>query len=72
MYPLDKFCNAESLKALPTGAPKSLTPELAGMLKGKVWNVSNEKIRREIGWTPEISIKQSLTDTIGALRSREA
>lgn len=60
----------DTMSSKITGAPKSLTPELAGMLKGKLWNVSNEKIRREIGWTPEISIKQSLKDTIEALRSR--
>ncbi len=61
----------DSLSSKLTGGPKSLTPDLAGMLKGKLWNISNDKIRREIGWTPEISIKQSLADTIGALRARK-
>lgn len=61
----------DTLSSKLTGGPKSLTPDLAGMLKGKLWNISNEKIRREIGWTPEISIKQSLADTIGALRARK-
>jgi|LNFM01.1.fsa_nt_gb dihydroflavonol-4-reductase len=62
----------DTISSMLSGAPKSLTPELAGMLKGRLWNVSNEKIRREIGWSPEISIKQSLSDTISALRASSA
>jgi dihydroflavonol-4-reductase len=61
----------EALSCRINGAPRSLTPELAGMLKGRVWNVSNEKARRELGWSPEISIKQSLGDTIEVLRKRD-
>lgn len=62
----------DTLNSLVSKSPKSMTPELAGMLKGRVWNVSNEKIRREIGWSPKISIKQSLADTISTIRARDA
>lgn len=50
--------------------PRSMTPDLAGTLKGRVWNISNQRIRRELGWAPQVSVKQSLADTIAALRSR--
>lgn len=62
----------DTVSSMISGSPKSVTPELAGMLKGRVWNVSNEKIRREIGWAPQISIKQSLAATISAIRARDA
>lgn len=61
----------DTLNSLVSKSPKSMTAELAGMLKGRVWNVSNEKIRREIGWSPKISIKQSLADTISTIRTRD-
>ncbi len=61
----------DTINSLVSKAPKSMTPELAGMLKGRVWNISNEKINREIGWSPEISIKQSLADTISSIRARD-
>lgn len=62
----------ESLASRFMGVPRSMTPEMAGMLKGRVWNISNEKSRRELGWSPQFSVKQSLADTIEALRARDA
>ena len=61
----------EGLTSLMNGSPRTLTPELAGMLRGRIWNVSNEKSRRELGWSPEVSVKQSLADTIAAIRARD-
>ncbi len=61
----------EGLASLMNGSPRTLTPELAGMLRGRIWNVSNEKSRRELGWSPEVSVKQSLADTIAAIRARD-
>lgn len=61
----------EGFSSRLTGASRSMTPELAGMLKGRIWNISNAKAREELGWSPEISIKQSLTDTIDAIRARK-
>lgn len=52
------------------GIARASTPELMATVSGRVWSISNEKIRRELGWTPDISIKQSLTDTIAAIRAR--
>lgn len=61
----------EGLTSKMNGTPRTLTAELAGMLRGRIWNVSNEKSRRELGWSPEVSVKQSLADTIAAIRARE-
>jgi dihydroflavonol-4-reductase len=52
------------------GIARFSTPELVATLSGRVWRISNEKSRRELGWAPEISIKQSLSDTIDAIRTR--
>jgi dihydroflavonol-4-reductase len=61
----------EGLASRINGSPRTLTAELAGMLRGRVWNVSNEKSRRKLGWSPQVSVKQSLADTIAAIRARE-
>lgn len=61
----------EKLMSRASGTPRSLTPELAATLKGRVWNISNAKIKRELGWEPQITLKQSLADTIAAIRARD-
>lgn len=61
----------EGLASRMAGTPRSMTGELAGTLKGRLWHISNEKIRRELGWEPHYSIKQSLADTMAAIRERE-
>ena len=61
----------EAIASRISGTPRSMTRELAGMLQGRAWNVSNAKARAELGWTPSISIKQSLADTIEAIRMRD-
>lgn len=53
-----------------SGTQRSLSPEMAAVLQGHIWNISTAKIRRELGWEPRISIKQSLTDTIDTLRAQ--
>ncbi len=60
----------EGLSSRFNGAPRSMTPELAGLLRGKVSNISNARIRRELGWSPRISLEQSLADTIAAIHRR--
>lgn len=60
----------ESLSSRINGAPRIMSPEMAAMVQGRVWNISNEKIRTDLGWTPQLSIKQSLADTMAAIRAR--
>ena len=54
------------------GTSRTLTDEIASTIKGRVWNISNQKIRRELGWEPQLSIKQSLADTMAAIRELAA
>ncbi len=54
------------------GTSRTMTDEIASTIKGRVWNISNQKIRRELGWEPQLSIKQSLADTMAAIRELAA
>ncbi len=60
----------ERLASLVNGSARSLTPELAGTLRGRAWSISNARIKRELGWAPQVSLEQSLSDTIRAIRAR--
>jgi len=51
------------------GSPLIVNPELMMTLKGKIWNVSNKRIKDVLGWRQEISLEQSLKDTIDAINS---
>ncbi len=62
----------DALNARAFGMPRSITPDLAGTLSGRLWNVSNAKIRRELGWEPQISLRDSLADTMAAVRASQA
>ena len=59
----------EGVASRMTGAPRSMSPELAGLLHGKIWNISTEKSERELGWSPGVSLSQSLADTMSAIRA---
>lgn len=52
--------------------PRTMTPEMAATLNGRVLNVTSARIRRELGWEPRYSLRQSLIDTMAELRQREA
>jgi dihydroflavonol-4-reductase len=60
----------EGLASRMNGTPRSMTDELAGTLKGRLWSISNAKIRSELGWEPSYSIRQSLADTMAAITTR--
>jgi nucleoside-diphosphate-sugar epimerase len=47
-----------------------LTPDLVATMRGRIFNASNERAKRELGWRPQVSLRQSLADTIAALRGR--
>jgi dihydroflavonol-4-reductase len=51
------------------GSPRSMTPDLAGTLKGRRWRLANDKIRRELDWEPRVAMRDSLADTVEALRA---
>jgi dihydroflavonol-4-reductase len=54
------------------GAPRVMVPELIATVRGKIFNASNARARRELGWRQEVTLEQSLADTMEALRARDA
>ncbi|HEY0877623.1 MAG TPA: NAD-dependent epimerase/dehydratase family protein [Zeimonas sp.] len=51
--------------------PRTITRQMLGTFKGKIWNASNRRAREVLGWRPEISLEQTLRDTIETIRARE-
>lgn len=50
------------------GTPRIATPEIiATLISGKVVNYSCERAKARLGWTAEISFRQSLQDTVAEL-----
>jgi dihydroflavonol-4-reductase len=47
---------------------RTVTPEMAATMNGRRYNITSARIRRELGWTPAITLGQSLEDTMSALR----
>jgi len=54
------------------GTPRIATPEFAATTRGKVWNASNARIRRELGWKQSVPLEVSLRDTTETLRENRA
>lgn len=52
--------------------PRTMTPEMAATMRGRVFNMTAARIRRELGWQPRVTLRQSLADTIAELRTRDA
>lgn len=52
------------------GSPRVMTPELVASVKGRVWNASTARIRRELGWTQDVPLDQSLRDMMQTIRAR--
>jgi len=51
------------------GSPVTLTPEFVEAILGRLFNASNARARRELGWQPEIPISQTLSDTMDTIRA---
>lgn len=60
----------EGLVSWIEGTPRTLTPEMAATMNGRSYNITSARIRRELGWQPQITLRQSLADTMAAIRSR--
>lgn len=64
----------DALNAKLIGSPRVATAEGVAATKGLVYRTSNARARRELGWTPAFSLRESAKDmmlTIRALRRRE-
>jgi len=59
----------EGLVARMGGLKRTMTPEMAQTMSGRVFNITAGRIRRELGWTPQVSLRQSLADTMAAIRA---
>lgn len=62
----------ESIVARIGGTARTMTPEMAATMRGHVFNISSARIRRELGWAPAIPLRQSLADTMAAIRANSA
>ena len=51
------------------GSPRVMTPELVASLRGRVWNASNARIKRELGWHQAVPLETSLRDMMDAIRA---
>jgi len=52
------------------GSPRFTTAEsVATVLGGRVYNLSNARARSELGWAPRFTLRESLADTMQALRA---
>ena len=50
-------------------SPPMLTSELVEAMLGRRFNASNARARAELGWAPEITIPQTLADTMDTIRA---
>lgn len=51
------------------GTPRTMTKDLIGSLGNEAMGGSNARARQELGWRPEVPLKQSLADTMNEIRS---
>ncbi|MGV3548728.1 NAD-dependent epimerase/dehydratase family protein [Rhizobium sp.] len=49
--------------------PRTLTPELVEAMQGRQFNASSRRARDELGWVPEIDLRQTLADTMETIRA---
>ena len=60
----------DKFNKLTLGSPLIVQPDLMMTLKGKIWNVSNQRIKDVLGWRQQISLEQSLSDTLDEINDR--
>lgn len=49
-------------------SPVTLTPELVEAMLGRQFHASNARAKTELGWSPEIPLRQTLADTMERIR----
>jgi dihydroflavonol-4-reductase len=59
----------DKLNSMMLDAPQTLTPELTEALSGRRFKASNARARSELGWAPEIPLRQTLADTMDTIRT---
>jgi dihydroflavonol-4-reductase len=51
-----------------TGAPRVVTPELVATLRNRIWNASNARIKRELGWRQAVPLETSVREMMEEIR----
>lgn len=50
-------------------SPPTLTPEVVEAMTGRQFNATNARARTELGWSPEIPVLKTLSDTMETIRA---
>jgi dihydroflavonol-4-reductase len=59
----------DAINAKLLGSQRFITPDTVAAVKGRVCNVSNARAKAELGWEPEFPFRESLKDTMLAIRA---
>jgi len=59
----------DAANAMLIGSPRFATPEAVACVDGRVYSVSSERARRELGWAPKFTLRESLAETMQAIRA---
>lgn len=60
----------DRLNSMVLRTPRTVTRQgAASMVSGKLWHVSSDRARDELGWVPQYSVEESLRDTVATLRA---
>lgn len=58
----------DAINRVMRGSPRLASPDMLATIRGKVFNVSNQRIAHVLGWRPSVPIERSLRDTMRTLR----
>jgi len=61
----------EGLVAALGKFPRTMTLEMAATMSGRNYSITSARLRRELGWSPAITLAHSLEDTMAAIRALE-
>lgn len=59
----------DALNSALLGSPRTATPEAIASLSGLAYRVSSARARAELGWSPRFTLRESLADTMVAIRA---
>lgn len=59
----------DALNARMLGTPRLVSPEFVASARGRWFSFSNAKAKRELGWQPRVSVRESLERTLAQLKA---
>jgi dihydroflavonol-4-reductase len=60
----------DRLNTRTLGTPRTASRQMIGMMRGRCYNASSRRARDMLGWRPQVTLAQSLRDTMNVLRRR--